>query len=894
MILNDDQALTNMLLIDELGLWDVFDSKSIDDDKTKRYYQLIDDLLDSQIGESIAWLQSDEAEEYFFEQVEAQKEIFDALETEWDNILNQSYDSVDELLDEIYETGKEKGYENIRETLRYTDADKEAIRIAKDYNFHLIRKLDNDLRGTVKNKILKGIISGENPYNLARDLVDAGVQQLDGSTFTPRQRATMIAKTETSRMQNTGMLQSYINEGYTEVKILTAEDDDVCTTCLEYAYKFNENEPRVYSPELLKREKVHDIVALINGGKFPPFHPNCYMPDTQVFTNHGWKYFYDITKDDKILSLNPETKTTEFLDYVKVIAHENSQGYMYHIHNKWFDTCVTSDHDCFIYQRKEIKGERVKVPEFRKPDELNSESYFLRTIENDNVPPDYIDINGLKFKASDYAFFMAWYLSEGSILHNHESAKNHAYPIKISQEISINREILENELKRIFNYLGLKVAVGKSYFEIYSKELYDYLEPLGYCHEMYVPNELFSLNQDDLRLFIENYIRGDGHARKSHNDLVTNSYENTIVTSSLNLVNDLSYIILLAGYYPSISLHSPKGTVTKYHNGEYASNHDVYCLRVNRSNFTQFANCTVDKIPYDGMVYCVELPKYHTLWTKRNGKTSWNGNCRCTYLTVWGSKTEPPKNPYIIDLTPDNYLPDYIIKKFHDEFGGTNQIGVDDSKWNQENIQNSLKSFVDEGDDLQMLSENIFEFIQVAKSHAKECVIASDRSFNVFGIIKGTDATSIEVPNEYIKQVKGSYFGLTGHSHPVSKIPLPDLDDINYGLITLNSKYNLVYAPRFGALLIKKSEPNIKFNKKSLGDSYKNANDKREDYVNNNIAWASDEYKKANINNFDYFQIEHDLNDIKDKVRHSNFKEQCEFFNEEFNQYGIEFIYISP
>ena len=33
---------------------------------------------------------------------------------------------------------------------------------------------------------------------------------------------------------------------------------------------------------------------------------------------------------------------------------------------------------------------------------------------------------------------------------------------------------------------------------------------------------------------------------------------------------------------------------------------------------------------------------------------------------------------------------------------------------------------------------------------------------------------------------------------------------------------------------------------------------------------------------------------IKDSVRHSNFKEQCEFFNEEFNQYGIEFIYISP
>ena len=62
-ILAPSHTLTNQLLIDELDLWELFDSKSINDDKTKRYYQLIDDLLDNQIGESIAWLQSDAAKE---------------------------------------------------------------------------------------------------------------------------------------------------------------------------------------------------------------------------------------------------------------------------------------------------------------------------------------------------------------------------------------------------------------------------------------------------------------------------------------------------------------------------------------------------------------------------------------------------------------------------------------------------------------------------------------------------------------------------------------------------------------------------------------------------------------------------------------------------------------
>ena len=119
MILNDDQALTNMLLIDELGLWDVFDSKSIDDDKTKRYYQLIDDLLDSQIGESIAWLQSDEAKEYFFKQSELQKEIFDALEDSWDTIFDGHYEKVDDLLDAIYEEEPAAQLEGLHRDIPY-------------------------------------------------------------------------------------------------------------------------------------------------------------------------------------------------------------------------------------------------------------------------------------------------------------------------------------------------------------------------------------------------------------------------------------------------------------------------------------------------------------------------------------------------------------------------------------------------------------------------------------------------------------------------------------------------------------------------------------------------------------------------------------------------------
>jgi len=220
-------------------------------------------------------------------------------------------------------------------------------------------------------------------------------------------------------------------------------------------------------------------------------------------------------------------------------------------------------------------------------------------------------------------------------LHNPETAKAHGYPVKITQEIASNRDVIEPRLKAICDKLGYRLAIGKSYYEIYSKPLYDYLVELGYSNEKYIPKEVFTLDKECLNIFLDNYVLGDGHERICNNDLVQNSSERSLFTSSKRLRDDLSYLILLCGFYPSINIHTHKGTVSNHKNGEYVQKDDVYRIAINKSKYTTFSSCTVDKIPYDDFVYCVELPKWHTLWVMRNGKTSWNGNCRCVvYYTT--------------------------------------------------------------------------------------------------------------------------------------------------------------------------------------------------------------------------------------------------------------------
>lgn len=284
-MVSEERIKTNLLLTDYLDYWDELSVKSINDEWTLRYYNHIMNLLNSQVDEAVKWLESDDAKELFFEEAEYQHELFRALEDQWDEILENKYPSVEALVDEVYRRGKAKGYAEMREHIRFTDTDKLALEFVREYNFALIRKLDNDTRDHIRNIITSAVVGGENPRKVAPKIMDTVGTRLAGSTFTPAQRAVMIARTEISRVQNTGILQSYVNEGYTEVKILTAEDSNVCYTCLTYAYEFNKDTPVIF--ENRGKEKVHNIKELIKGEMFPPFHPNCRCTYLSIWKSKG-------------------------------------------------------------------------------------------------------------------------------------------------------------------------------------------------------------------------------------------------------------------------------------------------------------------------------------------------------------------------------------------------------------------------------------------------------------------------------------------------------------------------------------------------------------------------------------------------------------------------------
>ena len=334
-------------------------------------------------------------------------------------------------------------------------AQKELVRLTIENRVgDLIVDVGDDIKTSVRDIVKDG-------YNnaLTQDEIAENITQK--VTTIKNKRARAIARTEIAR---TATACDYVINRERGANAFTVDcRNTACDYCKQKVLKNPEQEPTGKAMDGDVEFSIDDVESL------PPFHPNCYDSETQVFTDDGWKYFKDVDETDKILSLNPETNDIEFLDYVKLIQVPNVHGKLYHIHNKWFDVCVTPDHDCFIHQRRD-GGKRGKYsePQFRKPSELTSESKFLRCIDIDRENPQTVNVNGLEFKPKDYAFFMAWYISEGSVLHDPLTAKSHGYPVKITQEKTENRERIELKLREIADYLGLKLAVGKSYFEFYN------------------------------------------------------------------------------------------------------------------------------------------------------------------------------------------------------------------------------------------------------------------------------------------------------------------------------------------------------------------------------------------------------------------------------------------
>ena len=259
--------------------------------------------------------------------------------------------------------------------------------------------------------------------------------------------------------------------------------------------------------------------------------------------------------------------------------------------------------------------------------DVKGEYKFISGINWEGNEPETMLLGDYEIPTELYLKFMGYYLSEGCAGKYVRKGRK-----KATGRITIGQFTHKAEMWEILKEMPFKVWQVSNGFVLTDESVVDYCMQFGKSVEKFVPREIKELSSNLIKVFLDAYILGDGCVKKNKigKHLSTNT---SISTSSLKMRDDLTEIIQKAGYRPTVGLISKKGT--PYKGTNYTSNFDVWRVSMCNKLHTYKGHTKEEEIEYHDKVYCVELEKNHTLWTMRNGKCWWSGNCQCTYELVF-------------------------------------------------------------------------------------------------------------------------------------------------------------------------------------------------------------------------------------------------------------------
>jgi PHP family Zn ribbon phosphoesterase len=380
------------------------------------------------------------------------------------------------------------------------------------------------------------------------------------------------------------------------------------------------------------QEQTKNIFALETG-------LSCYDKETEVLTDGGWKKFSDVKYSDKICTLDAKSNNIEFQMPMKIHRYQY-KGKMYRLKTKRVDLLVTPNHKIlyspcdfrrppkFILKEAELlfnKSKRFKKNGFWKGKEIDY--FILPSVKIKHGSRYYSGLRNKKEKRLPiipWLKFFGFWIAEGWTT----EGKNGDYNVCLSNK----NHALISEMKKILENLGYDVYWSERNYtlRIRDYQLFHYLKQFGKCYNKFIPPEIKSLSKELLEIFLEYYIKGDGHVYGRNRKGLS------ATTSSIRLRDDLQEIALKIGISAYYKLHRKKGTpilsLAYKYKKIYKQKEDTWVIYFIRKNLHTVLPSTIKKykyveswIDFEGPVFCVTVPN-HVIYIRRNGIPIWCGN----------------------------------------------------------------------------------------------------------------------------------------------------------------------------------------------------------------------------------------------------------------------------
>jgi len=368
------------------------------------------------------------------------------------------------------------------------------------------------------------------------------------------------------------------------------------------------------------------IIGLDEAGR------GCEKIDAEVLTNNGWKFYNNINLQDKVLSYTDDG----YIKWQKIekLIEKNFEGNLIELKNRGIKIIVTPDHYFTVlrrvFKRNAKDNNRLKLVGYKTREERKRVTELLN---NDFIPRggEWEGVNKKNFKLPRadinkekiidmklWVAFLGIYLAEGSVSYD---KKRGSYRIVISQ----NENTSKNKYRKIYHLLKklpFKFNKSKNGFNCYNKQLYTYLKQFGKCHDKFIPKDIKELPSSLLNVFIDWMILGDGTSYTGKNRRKVCIY----YTVSKKLRDDFEEILLKANWTYHTSWKMLKDRYINKRLIKKENQTPCFEIRLRRNTKAQVKSLHKKEVFYKGKVFCLQLPKYHNFYVRRNGTGYFTGN----------------------------------------------------------------------------------------------------------------------------------------------------------------------------------------------------------------------------------------------------------------------------
>lgn len=394
----------------------------------------------------------------------------------------------------------------------------------------------------------------------------------------------------------------------------------------EHAYYFDTEDPS--RPATVAFGYIGDEMAFeryqgieIQCCCFDELTQHCVHPHTEILTDSGWKSITEVDVNDRVLSLHKDY----YCDYrpVSRVMKFKYSGPIHKTRHKSLRYAVTPNHRMVIEAQKTrdwrfcLASDLPTYPRYPSTQRWEGCERTVKVFVSPVGRGHGRNSNSAnQVSWLDWCEFLGWYLSEGSSFIQGPS----------SPVVSIRQTKPCPSLDTLMVRLPwrAKKTEGEGW-RVFSRQLYDVLNPLGDTYTKRVPREILDGPVEGIERFLLAFLQGDGSRTSSGGWVVGLNNE--------GLIDDLQECCVKTGRV---------GNKTGWKSNNGGPN--------NREKETRLCWLGIHKPSkskrrdnpqnqyiefYEGDVYCLGVPETETFLMRYEGRVMWSGNSKNDYLYLF-------------------------------------------------------------------------------------------------------------------------------------------------------------------------------------------------------------------------------------------------------------------